>query len=483
MATTRFLATTLQPRRAENRLRTHRLLTGLAVATALLLLASCGSAGTVEGTNADTDEVQGVVAAELDPTEPAASNASEAESGAEEPADLDERVVTYPALGGLRMEIDADVLVSSEGDYVALRRPNSDGVVVVTRTSQTAGALQISTVDDFLAAVQDYSQPEITPVDETLDALDTTLTLHQFRGGEAPPGPGLFSSRPYDYGGNTAWHPGPLGDAYLGEITGGVLAIAAIAQTENGLADAHDLLAEVVPLLSLTTATGLVAELEEPGQIYETLGEAPAFEPATLDPDGAPELTTLFSPVEPGQYQMGNLSVPITVDFSPGWFVALNFPTFVVFAEFPPVGPGFRDIVFQQSANAIGGINNAQVANGAPILIEDINEYIDNPPAGLLISNIDRNATIGGMSAARFDVVTDATTSCQPGDPCDFMMTSPTLDFITMVNPGVVHRTWWVTDVPAGPLVITASAAEADTEWLDTRAQELIDTLVIASND
>lgn len=46
-----------------------------------------------------------------------------------------------------------------------------------------------------------------------------------------------------------------------------------------------------------------------------------------------------------------------------------------------------------------------------------------------------------------------------------------------MGEPPAVHRVWWITDVPAGPLVITAAAAEADIDWLDTRAEELIATL------
>ncbi len=266
------------------------------------------------------------------------------------------RVISYPALGGSRLGIEDDIVFLSEGDFMSVRDPLSDGQVIIARVSQTADGKQISNVDEFLAEVDAFSAPTVTVPGETMNLLGEQLALYQFRG-DGQPGPGLFAARPFGYFGNVWWTPDGFADVFLAEIEGGVIAVGAIASTAEGLASARELLDEVVPTLALLTADTKPAALPESADRYQVTPDSLGFSPATLDPQGAPELTQLFSPVEAGDYQMGNLSVPIALSIDDGWFAAINIPTFVVFAELPPVGPGFRDIIFQQGVNAIAGVN------------------------------------------------------------------------------------------------------------------------------
>ncbi len=74
----------------------------------------------------------------------------------------------------------------------------------------------------------------------------------------------------------------------------------------------------------------------------------------------------------------------------------------------------------------------------------------------------------------KFELIIDPNASCQQDDPCQFLFTSGSPDVVKSIVPGVVHRFWWIDDVPAGPLVISAATAEADAAWLDTQAERFL---------
>lgn len=105
--------------------------------------------------------------------------------------------------------------------------------------------------------------------------------------------------------------------------------------------------------------------------------------------------------------------------------------------------------------------------------------FIAASPKNLLITDVIEDAAIGGLAAVRFDMRVDPGATGQPGDPCSYTMTGVSPDFAKFITAGAIHRTWWIDDAAAGPLVIIASAAEADTGWFDTRLAAVSDEMTL----
>ncbi len=57
------------------------------------------------------------------------------------------------------------------------------------------------------------------------------------------------------------------------------------------------------------------------------------------------------------------------------------------------------------------------------------------------------------------------------------MLTSPDPGNAKDIKAGAIHRVWWIDDVPAGPLVISANTPEPDAAWLEDSVGPLIDSL------
>jgi len=379
------------------------------------------------------------------------------------------------------MGLDENVLVITEGDRISLRQYGADGdvdldaEVVIARVSESGATAPVVTLDDFVAEVENGTNATVEASPDTLETLGHELQLHSISEGEPVAGPGLFPSNPAGFGSNSFWTPGPIAAMYLGEVEGGVLAIGAVATSSDALNRARTLLADVTPTLSLLTDDGEVAALPDPADLFAPIGEPNGLGPA-FDPDGPPALDGLFQPIEAGTYQLSNLSSLNTLDIGDGWFVAPNFPGFVVILEPPILAPGFRDMVIQQQPNSLTGASLGSTINTEVVGIDDINAFLAAPPPNLIVDNV-TEVDVGGVPAVRFDMRVSPEATCQDGDRCTFVLGTPDPTTAKFLSPGAVHRTWWITDLPGGALAFTASAAEADVEWLDNRAQGLIDGL------
>jgi len=84
--------------------------------------------------------------------------------------------------------------------------------------------------------------------------------------------------------------------------------------------------------------------------------------------------------------------------------------------------------------------------------------FLADPPRSLLVSNVDTDAEIGGQPAVRFDLGVDPEATCQPDAPCSFVLSRPDPPLARFINPGVVHRIWWITDASDGGMAIAAVA-------------------------
>lgn len=440
-----------------------------AVLTAMsLLAAACGGDDEPVVDSVPATEVEAIVIAT------AGAPSTSAEIPAVEPDRSGLRVVTLPMLGGLRLGIEPDVLLSTEGDYLTLRRAGDDGHALIARVSATASGPAVESVEQLLEQIDPGGIATVTPGTESITVVGVELDAFEMRGEPPAPNGGIFASRPPGFGSNVFWSPAPMADLALGTVTGGVLAVGAIAQSAGGLAIANELIAEVIPTMSLTTVDGAVAGLPNPVDFPKMLGELEPFVPATPDAEGPPVLAAPFVPIEAGQHQLTNLSTLVTIDVDPGWFMAPNFPTFIVITELPIVGPGFRDIVFHQRPTSIVGTNLGPTVNTPEQELGDVASFIAAPPKNLLITNVVEDTTFGGVAAVQFDMRVDPDATCQPNDPCSFAMNGVAADYAKFITAGAIHRTWWIDDAVGGPLVITAAAAEADTDWFETRLADFV---------
>ncbi len=486
-------------------LRRHRPLTLVAVGLVFaVVVAACGGDDdeSVEDDPVATDETDEIVDSETNPggdqpdddLEPAAENGSddgdadaespeadaEPEPETDEPAvpdtavpvepgaspcaddvPADARAVTFQAMGGLCAQVPADVLSFPEGDFIGFTTDDLSSRAVVARVSVSGANIRIEEIDDLVTEIEDELGAEVAETDETLVALGREFTKYEVRGGGAPPEEsvvvairGLFSTNAVGFVSNQPWTPGPEADLFLASTGESVIVLGAISETVDGIASARDVLDRVVPALRSTTEDGRIAELPDDFTRIEFRGEAPSIEPDER-PDGPPALLDPFMPVEPGTYQLPPLGMGVDITIGDDWDIAPNFPGFVVFTHGEFVLPAFRDVVLQREVNAIHGIDY-EAPNGPRFDLDDVETLLTAPPDGLVVSNIDREATLGGVPAVRFDVTVDPTATCQDGDPCTFLMTSPQpMGQVKQLRPGSITRIWLLDDPERGRSCLT----------------------------
>ena len=463
----------------------------LLLAVIALVAAACGGNGE-QSSNADDAEPPAAVSA----GDPAAEDTTEAdddsntdsaddndndERGEQEVVDLAGlQVVTTNGLGGWRLGVSPDVGVLHEGELFELRPPGGSGRIMIARVSSARTGASVSTVEEFIDAAVASAPVTVEATGDSLTVLGYDLEEHTFRLDGEGGDPRLFPSSFVGMSSNMGWAPLPVADLYLGEADGGVLAVGVVADDESSLPALHAALDEVVPTLSLTGPAVLPVPEAPPIGITQ-IGEPDPITPREVD-DG---LQQPFAPVEPGTYDLANLPQPTLVDVGEGWFVAPNFPGFVVFADRTAgraSGPGDHDVSFLQGATGLHSIGpvRGDVTEPVPLQTpEEFEAFLAEPPSGLLVSNVDAGATLGGQTVVQFDLVVDPDATCQDDSPCLFLFSAPGTSFVKFVGSGLVNRFWWYPEGSNGGLLVSATAPAASVEWLDGRAAALLDTLEI----
>ncbi len=384
----------------------------------------------------------------------------------------DVRTIVVPALGGLKMELGADLSVIVNDDIIGIADRNYAGEsnslagrLIIGRISQTDRVLPLATLDDVVERIVESGGAEVAETGETLMLLGHEATLYRIEGDLKKKDFFLFSSGPQGFFTNAPWSPLPLAELFMAQLDQGVLFIGSTALDEEGLARGRELLERVLPTLELTTPDGQVASLPDPASKLPRRGEAQTVVPVPYDPDGPALLDGLFGPIDGGEHQVLNLSPALFVTTPNNWAVQLNFPGVVVLTDDRSFGPGDRGLVFRQGINQIQASGPGESPLGDPIPIDDIEAFLAAPPPNLLVTDILPAVDVGGLRAVQFDLQIREGSTCRANDPCQFTFTSPIGQ--QSILPDHKHRIWWIVDVPSvAPLMIIASAPSA--EWLES---------------
>jgi hypothetical protein len=455
----------------------------LVLAAAVLLASACGSSDDDTSDTTANDAGAEVSAGESD-AEADDSSTSTEDSGSDDDADSAApdlaglRPITTQALGGLRLGVATDIGVVHEGELIQIRQPDGSGQVIISRVSLSSSGEPVTTVDEFIEAGTSDGSATAEPTGDTLTVLGYELEEYAFRAEGEGLDPRLFPSSFAGMASNSAWAPSPIADVYLGDVEGGVMAAGVVTDDETSLPTLHALLEEVVPTLSLTAPPVMPVPDTAPTG-FTTLGEPDPVVPREVS-NG---LVQPFSPAEPGVYDLANLAQPTTIDIGEGWFVAPNFPGFVALADLTAGragGPGDHDVSFLQGVTGVHSLGPTGDEQSDPVPLqtpEELEAFLADPPSGLIVSNVDEEATLGGQTVVQFDVEVDPKATCQAEIPCKFAFSPANNDYVKFVASGYVNRFWWYTDAPNGGLLISASAPAASTNWLDGRAAELLATV------
>ena len=391
----------------------------------------------------------------------------DAEALVAQPADLvvpegDRREYTFPSLGGVRVEVFESHGVYAEGDRVMIDPiggpdPYRSGAAYIGLATQASDGSSVGTVDDFLARL---SGIELQPTGDALELFGYGLVGYSSQTAESGVDRETFASTRIGADGRFTWAPDrdviyladtPAGVLYAGYDTGGV--------PENPVAlPAFALLVSSAAL----TGPGLGAEL--PRGTTPTAG-GPRPSPASVAADGPPPLQITFADVGPGRYQLPNFGQKLSIDID-AWWVKPNQPGIVALARRDSAGAGDSAVVF------IGGLEPHLVPQtggparvGKPIDLSDLGSFLNEPPPGLEVSNVEE-VEVAGVAATRFDVRITEGESCAQSDPCEFAFeTTWPWNFPLAIQAELAHRIWWFADHPTGVAVIHAS--DLDPAFLD----------------
>ena len=292
--------------------------------------------------------------------------------------------------------------------------------------------------------MEDIAGATITPTNETRQVLGQETSGYELRTDGSNLNTRLFPGRPLGVRGNSSWAPLPNADLFLANTEGGVLVVGVVAEDPASFPALSQLMDEVVPTLSLTSTDAAVAPLDPGIEFFGLVGEPVEVTPIAPDLGGPPALQDVFAPVVGGDYQLINLGLPATITIPDGWFVAPNFPGFVVLAEESTAGPGDRDVMFLYGVTGISGVGLGLAYDGLPLATADIHDLTQNPPLNLIVSDIDTEAEIGEQAAVQFDLRVSPEATCQIGDPCAFVFTLGAPGVIKDIKSGTVTRVWWI---------------------------------------
>ena len=420
----------------------------------------------IEDRLADTGEEVGVAPAEF--IEPLGSFSLAALGGPVQ----DTASFASPAMGGIRFDYPVGWVPSSNGEraFVSLR---ADGTTValaeIMLVSGTIGAEPVQTVEDFLAA---FSRMFVrhAPVNEQLTVLGTTLSGHNIHAS------GLdktfsFNRHPAPTNAAHGVGEGEFNRSFLGTTPSGVLWANAWGRDAASIAEAGRAL--------LTMAQS--AEFTGPGLDPPLpAGRAVAFPVEGLPPEAdrssagdVPLLDTPFFDPPAGSYALSNTGRNAIIDIDEETIVQPNFPGFVVLADEENFSPGFDVLAFFTGVIAVVPATGGPTFNEAAILeVDGFDDFLDNVPAGVNVTEVNRGLVLAGLRAASFELSANPDADCSLEDACLLHFLTPYASAEIFV--GMRNKFWWIEDyIGDEDLLVRGASLYPDADWI-RRADDIM---------
>lgn len=371
------------------------------------------------------------------------------------------RRYTFPALGGIRIDALDSHDVYAAGDRVMVDAVGGlgafdSGAAYIGLATQGSDRRGIRTVEGLLSELDDVVAER---TGEHIDLFGYRLLGYSVERREAEPRVFLPSVR-FGVEGRHVWTldrdlifmaTTPAGVLYAGYDTGG--------SPERPVG-----LGAFAVLVSSAELTGPGFDRALPlGRV--DVAEGPRPEPAIVAEAGPDPLQIAHGGPLAGRYQIPNFGQQVSLAID-GWTVQPNQPGIVALTYANSVGPGDSSVVF------ISGLSASIVAQasgprtvGEPIDLSDINAFLDEPPANLVISNVS-DVEVAGLAAVRFDIRVGPAATCAQNEPCEYAF-EPTWpwSFSVAIRAELAHRIWWFPDHPTGVAMIHAS--DLDEDFLD----------------
>lgn len=396
----------------------------------------------------------------------------------ESDGDAELREFVSPALGGIRYSVSADHTPAAIHDTVIVfvEPPNPDiagarSSAAIALVSQSVAGSAVPTVEAFLETIEGVADAVVQPTGDAIELFGHRLRGYEISNGAELEEPKLFSSARVGAPVDTEFAPFPYAVYYMADTPTGVLT-ASFTGTDE--ADARKATGALSTLLSTAELTGPGLDtLLPPGEAIAPVTPGPPPEPAELVDDGPPPLEALFSPVEPGAYQVPNVGRQLSIDIGDDWFAQPNFPGIVVLTAAGSIGPGDREIVMFSDVVEYLPIEAGPRRGGESTPVTGVEDLIENPPIGFTVSDI-ATQQLGTASATRFDLTSDPTATCALGDPCEAALVT-TYGFVKPLTAGSDHRIWWI-EHEAGPATVLFTMALDAPDFIE-RATALVATV------
>ena len=393
------------------------------------------------------------------------------------PANLGDRArsVTFPALGGVRFDVDPDHDVYAYGDSIIIDpiRGASSHVTDVARLgllTQTVNGRPISTASEFLDEISSVSSLEVRPNGHTIDLFGlelagyTVQTIGSLPFAQSVPqsqarlqnrGP-VFAHERIGADVFGGWIPQNT-HLFVAETAAGLLYVGFDINPFVEGSVAREAFSNLVDTAELT-GVGLDSPLPD-GITFGGSGATPETSPETET------LTPFFGQFTQesgslaGRFHLQNFGVEIGADLT-GWTVNENSPGALRFQANRLGAHGFDQgsvvmlVGVEESLRAIQGGPSAADETAD---LADFESFLNSPPSNLLVSDV-VETRVGGLDAFRFDIQITPGASCGPGDPCAYAF-EPSWDWgiPAFINPEYSSRGWWLPDHPQGPALIWIS--------------------------
>lgn len=388
------------------------------------------------------------------------------------------RTVTFPAMGGIRFDVDEAHSVQVIGDRIVIDPTGSGGAFIadvahIGITTQSADGSAITTTEDFLAEFESFPQLGVEPNGQVVELFGRELTgytvaLQQplpfpFTGSSPNPDLALFATTRQGASFLSAWAPQRT-QLFLADTPAGVLYAGFDVNPYAAEPPARAAFATLLATAELT-ASGLDAPLPT-GATFG--GGATRPEAAAISDDGPPGYFGQFAnSVPPGRFQLQNFGAPISADIT-GWGISQNQPGILRFVGRSGTtrAPGQASVVLVADVQpTLTPQAGGPTLVGDPIDLSTIESFLDAPPSNLAVTNVSQTE-VGGLSAIRFDVRVNGGQSCAQDEPCEYaFQTAWDLDFPISISAEAAQRIWWIPDHPAGPSMIIIS--DPDPNFLD----------------
>ena len=202
--------------------------------------------------------------------------------------------------------------------------------------------------------------------------------------------------------------------------------------------------------------------------------------PEDVDDFFEPGVDGLDGPIEADTIEVVALGTPLTLSFDDGWRAPLNMPGHTIVADLEPGVVG--DVTFLRP-HLLTDPTQPGAALGAQVAwpLDDIEGWLDNLIAGIVTAGPSR-VQVGGRDAVYFEAeVTDPAICGTVGYCAGFVVN--TIDGAGRISgwafqAGDHQQVWWVDQDNEPPLVIVVTTPSTERAF-QSRAAELLDTLVI----